>query len=262
MYLTDVKRVLVYAPTLTCLLLASTSSHANDPLDKILSSGQQAVKEGQASQHKVDKVVTQKQKLYQQFKGVNKQIDGLKIYNAQLMKQIDNQSKQLAQLETSIRQASTMGRQISPLMLRMLDSLEKFVELDLPFHSQERTDRITKLRGNQVRSDLSDAEKFRQILEAYQIEIEYGNKMDTYTDLITLDGAEREVKIFRVGRISLLFQTSDAKLTGYWNAQQQQWQHLAGGSYRNAVRQGIRIARKQSSIDILNLPISAPEAAL
>jgi hypothetical protein len=85
--------------------------------------------------------------------------------------------------------------------------------------------------------------------------------MDTYTSLINLDGEEHEVKIFRVGRISLLFQTADANVPGYWNSQEKQWAHLNGGSYRTAVRQGIRIAKKQSSIEILYLPISAPESA-
>jgi flagellar biosynthesis/type III secretory pathway chaperone len=260
MYFNRVKSVLASTAALS-LLLAATTTQAVDKLDQVLSTGQKAIKEGQASQGRVDGIVEQSDKLFQEFKSVNKQIDGLKVYNAQLSKQIDNQNKQLSQLENSIRQASVMGRQISPLMLRMLDSLEKFVELDMPFHVEERAKRITKLRANEVRSDLSDAEKFRQILEAYKIEIEYGRKMDTYTSLINLDGEEREVKIFRVGRISLLFQTADANVTGYWNNQDKQWTHLDGGSYRTAVRQGIRIAKKQSSIEILNLPISAPESA-
>jgi flagellar biosynthesis/type III secretory pathway chaperone len=260
MYFNRVKSALVSTAAVS-LFLAAATTQAADKLDQVLTTGQKAIKEGQASQGRVDGIVEQSDKLFQEFKSVNKQIDGLKIYNAQLSKQIDNQNKQLNQLEGSIRQASVMGRQISPLMLRMLDSLEKFVELDMPFHAEERAKRITKLRANEVRSDLSDAEKFRQILEAYKIEIEYGRKMDTYTSLINLDGEEREVKIFRVGRISLLFQTADADVTGYWNNQDKQWAHLDGGSYRTAVRQGIRIAKKQSSIEILNLPISAPESA-
>ena len=256
-----VKSVLVSTATVSLLLAVATSTQATDKLDEVLSTGKKAIKEGQASQDRVDGIVSQSDKLFQEYKSVNKQIEGLKIYNAQLSKQIDNQNKQLAQLENSIRQASVMGRQISPLMLRMLDSLEKFVQLDLPFHTEERAKRITKLRSNEVRSDLSDAEKFRQILEAYKIEIEYGRKMDTYTSLINLEGEDREVKIFRVGRISLLFQTADAGVTGFWNQDAKEWQLLDGGSYRSAVRQGIRIAKKQSSIDILNLPISAPETA-
>jgi len=260
MHIKHVKSALASAAALS-LLLVATSAQAAGKIDQVLDVGQKAIKEGQASQGRVDSTVEKTDKLFQKFKSVNKQIEGLKIYNAQLSKQIDNQNKQLSQLEGSIRQASVMGRQISPLMLRMLDSLEKFVELDLPFHAEERAKRITKLRANEVRSDLSDAEKFRQLLEAYKIEIEYGRKMDTYTSLITLDGEEREVKIFRVGRISLLFQTADANVTGYWNNEDKQWALLDGGSYRTAVRQGIRIAKKQSSIEILNLPIWAPESA-
>lgn len=261
MRLKSVNSVLASTAALSLLLLSSTGLHANEKLDQVINTGQKAIKEGQASQTRIDGVMDNTQDIFQEYKGVNKQIDGLKTYNAQLSKQIENQNTQLQQLETSIRQASMMGRQIAPLIAQMLESLEQFVALDLPFHTEERQARLTKLRANQVRSDLTDAEKFRQILEAYQIEIEYGRKMDTYNSVITLDGAEREVKIFRVGRISLLFQTNDANLTGYWNADAKEWQTLDGGSYRNAVRQGIRIAKKQSSIEILELPVSAPEAA-
>lgn len=232
-----------------------------EKLENVLSTGDKAIKEGQASQQRIDGVVDETQALFGEYKAVNKQIEGLKVYNAQLAKQIENQEEQLAQLEKSIRQASVMGRQIAPLTQQMLGALEQFVALDLPFHTEERQARLTKLRANEVRSDLTDAEKFRQILEAYQIEIEYGRKLDTYNSVITLEGQEREVKIFRVGRIALLFQSNDANLTGFWNAESKQWEQLDGGSYRNAVRQGIRIAKKQASIDILNLPIAAPETA-
>ncbi len=261
MYCHNTQLARIRVAALTLLLLGSSNGFGSEVLEKTLTTGNQAIKEGQASQQKIDGMVDETQTLFSEFKSVNNQIEGLKVYNLQLGKQIENQNKQLSQLEQSIRQASVMGRQIAPLTKQMLAALEQFIALDLPFHAEERQARLTKLKANQVRSDLTDAEKFRQILEAYQIEIEYGRKMDTYNSVIQLDNAEREVKIFRVGRIALLFQSNDANLTGFWNAQTKQWEQLDGGAYRNAVRQGVRIAKKQASIDILNLPIAAPESA-
>jgi hypothetical protein len=142
----------------------------------------------------------------------------------------------------------------------MIDGLESFVALDKPFHLGERRDRIAFLRRNLDRSDILLAEKYRQVMEAYRIEIEYGRKIDTYKDTIAIDGAEREVDVLRVGRIALLYQTPDQQAAGFWNPTQGGWEPLEDNEYRSAIREGMRMANKQASIDLLTLPIAAPEA--
>jgi len=105
------------------------------------------------------------------------------------------------------------------------------------------------------------AEKFRQVLEAYKIENEYGRKIDAYKGSVEIDGVERDVNFFRVGRVALLYQTTDTEVSGAWDQASRSWVKLDSGEYRNAIMKGLRIARKEASIDLMNLPISAPEAA-
>jgi hypothetical protein len=143
----------------------------------------------------------------------------------------------------------------------MIDGLETFVSLDVPFHMEERERRIEFLRANLDRSDVSVAEKFRQVLEAYKIENEYGRKIDAYKGTLDIEGVERDVNFFRVGRIALLYQTTDTELSGAWDQDSSSWLALDRGEYRSAIQKGLRIARKEASIDVLNLPIPAPEAA-
>ena len=212
------------------------------------------------SQDKIDGIVSQTDALLQDYKTVSKQIDGLNVYNARLQKQVDDQLRRLGDIDTSIEQVTVIQRQIMPLVVKMIDGLEQFVSLDVPFLKEERAERIGFLRANVDRSDLTTAEKFRQVLEAYKIENEYGRKIDTYDGTVEIDGAEREVKFFRVGRIALLYQTTDTEISGVWDQENRQWQKLENSEYRSAIQKGLRIARKQASIDILKLPISAPEA--
>ena len=118
--------------------------------------------------------------------------------------------------------------------------------------------------GNRLRvalTGLTIAEKFRQVLEAYKIENEYGRKIDSYKGVATVNGAERDVNFLRIGRIGLLYQTTDGKVSGAWDKTQGTWTELDAGDYRGAIQKGLRIARKQASIDIMKLPIPAPEAA-
>jgi hypothetical protein len=100
---------------------------------------------------------------------------------------------------------------MTPLVIRMIDGLEQFVEMDVPFNLDERRDRVEFLRTNVDRSDLTVAEKFRQVLEAYNIELQYGRGFETYSDTIELAGGPREVDFLRIGRIALVYQTTDGR---------------------------------------------------
>ncbi len=241
--------------------LIGSVAHADQTLNSILQVGEQKTKLAKTSQQKIDKIADQTASLLNDFKVVNKQIEGLRVYNSQLEKQLANQLTVISQLEESIANVTVMERQVQPLILKMLDGLEQFVALDVPFHKQEREERLAMLRNNQERADISVAEKFRQVLEAYKIESEYGRKIDTYKDTLNVGGQEREVNVFRVGRVALMYQTTDTELSGAWDQRQQAWVELDPGEYRSAILKGIRIAKKQASIDVLNLPILAPEAA-
>ncbi len=234
---------------------------ADSTLNSVLSVGQAKTTAAQKSQKRINKIADETATLLQEFKTINKQIEGLQVYNTQLEKQIANQLEVIKDLETSIDNVTVIERQIQPLILRMLDGLEQFVALDVPFHMDERRDRLDMLRNNQERADISVAEKFRQVLEAYKIEAEYGRKLDTYRDTLNVGGQEREVNILRVGRIALMYQTTDTELSGAWDQRQRAWVELNSGEYRSAILKGIRIAKKQATIDIMNLPILAPEAA-
>jgi hypothetical protein len=241
------------------LLGIASVAQADEKLNQILKVGQDKNVAAAKSQVKVDKLADETRDLLGDYKTVNKQIDGLKVYNGRLQKQIDNQLRRIGDIENSISQVTVIQRQMTPLVIRMIDGLEQFVELDVPFHIDERRKRIAFLRGNLDRSDVSVAEKFRQVLEAYKIENEYGRKIDAYKGSVEIGGVERDVNFFRVGRIALLYQTTDTEVAGAWDQSSRSWVDLDSGEYRNAIMKGLRVARKEASIDVLQLPISAPE---
>jgi len=152
-------------------------------------------------------------------------------------------------------------RQMLPLIIKMLDVIEQFVDLDMQLNEQERAERILFMKDNIERADVDISEKFRQILEVYQIEDEYGRKIDSYSDIISVDGQEYEVDVLRVGRIAMVAQTKDTKLSAVYDKSSGKWMVLDNGTYRNSIKKGIKMARKQATIDVLTLPISAPEVA-
>jgi len=254
------KNVLIAALVSTGALVGTVATVQASTLDSILEVGEAKNDAARKSQVKIDRLADETRDLLNDYKTVNKQIDGLKVYNERLQKQINNQIARIADIDESIDQVTIIQRQMTPLVIRMIDGLEKFVELDVPFHMDERRKRIAFLRAGLDRSDLSVAEKFRQVLEAYKIENEYGRKLDAYKGSVDIDGVERDVNFFRVGRVALLYQTTDTEVSGAWDQDAREWVSLDRGEYRNAIMKGLRIARKEASIDLMNLPVATPEA--
>jgi hypothetical protein len=253
-------KTIAFVMTMSFASLLGLQAQANT-VDAVLKVGQNKTEAAKKSQQAVDKLANEAGELLQDYKTVMKQVDGLRVYNARLEKQIANQLKRIDDIENSIAQVTVIQRQVTPLVIRMIDGLEKFVELDIPFLMDERTDRIKFLRDNVDRSDLSVAEKFRQVLEAYKIENEFGRKISAYKGSLTIDGVDRDVNFFQVGRVALLYQTTDTEISGAWDKEAGDYVELDKGEYRNAILKGLRIARKEATIEILKLPISAPEAA-
>lgn len=214
----------------------------------------------QESQQTIDAVVDQTRLLEDQYKAVLKEIDGLRIYNELLQRQINRQVAKMAELNESIDRVAVVSRQIAPLMLRMIESVTQFVSLDVPFLLEERQARVAQLELLLETEEITVAERFRKVMEAYQIENDYGRTIEAYTGTLNIDGATRNVEFLRIGRIALLYQTADGKLSGAWDQDERKWVEL-GNEYKNSIRQGLRIANKQIAPDLVLLPVDTPEAS-
>ncbi|EAQ96435.1 DUF3450 domain-containing protein [Congregibacter litoralis] len=254
------KNVLLVAVASLSALVGLAASAQTSTLDNILEVSAQKTTAARESQAKVDRLADETRNLLDDYKTVMKQIDGLRVYNARLQRQIDNQLRRIADIDDSIDQVTIIQRQMTPLVIRMIDGLEQFVEMDVPFNLEERRQRIEFLKTNVDRSDLTVAEKFRQVLEAYNIELQYGRGFETYSDTIDLGNGARDVDFLRIGRIALVYQSSDGAEAGVWNNNTRSWEPLDSGEYSAAIRKGVRIAKKTATIELLNMPIAAPEA--
>ncbi len=243
------------------LVLALAAGATAADLDQVLDTETGAIQVAQASQARIDETVRETEVLEAEYAQLVKQLDGLTVYNEYMERQIGAQDDELASLQASIERIGEVERQIMPLMLRMFDGLEQFVRLDLPFLLDERLARVERLRTVMERSDVTVAEKFRRLTEAFQVENDYGRTIETYKDAVEIDGAVLEVDMLRLGRVALYYQTNDASATGRWDPAAGAWTPLDDGTARNQVRQGIRVARRLVAPDLLLLEIPAPEVA-
>ena len=102
-------------------------------LDEVLGVRSATTESGRKSQLKVDQLSEDTRDLLTQYKQVMKIVDGLKVYNLQQERLIAKQEEEMSELNLSIDQVSLIERQIGPLIERMIQNLEVFIEKDIPF---------------------------------------------------------------------------------------------------------------------------------
>jgi len=194
-----------------------------------------------------------------EYESLLRDIRGLELYNALLGRQIEAQRIKLADVQTAIEGVPELEVQLPPLLIRMTDGLREFIERDTPFLTQRRQDMVAGLYRDIESADYNDAFKLRRILEAWSIEVEYGGNYNTDQGEVEIDGTPRNVDFVIIGRVGLLFQTSDDDaITGAWDPRTESWVIL-GSEHRNPVRQVIRMSRNQIAPDLVLLPTLPPQ---
>jgi hypothetical protein len=227
-------------------------------IDTAISLEQANNAEATKSQGRINQIDDQTDVMAAEYRAVIDQTQSLRVYNAQLEKLIAAQNVELASLTEQIGSITEISREVTPLMLRMVDTLGQFVDADVPMLLSERKQRVADLRALLARADVEDSEKYRRITEAYQIENEYGRTIEVYQDNVTIDGQDLTLDFLRVGRVALLYQTLDGQQIGAWDQAERKWVTLPD-DYRDSIRTGVRIAKKQLAPDLIRLPVSAPK---
>lgn len=240
----------------TAAVVAVGGSVFAQSVDDVLQADQRRISLAQASQERINQVVEGTRSLADQYRAINKEIDGLRVYNRLMTAQTQGQQATLEDIALSMDQVDVINRQIFPLMERMIDGLEQSIALDIPFLMDERNTRMDNLKETMERSDVSVAEKFRKVLEAYQIENDYGTSSEWYKQSLTIDDATRDYNMLRIGRVGLYFQSDDAAITGFWNPETKQYEVL-DDDHRSEIRKGLRMARQLIAPELILIPVPA-----
>ncbi|NNE38783.1 MAG: DUF3450 domain-containing protein [Gammaproteobacteria bacterium] len=247
-----------YLVVIPALLFANTvaSQQSGDTTDQIVDVGIERMEEGQTAQQSLDTINEDVEKIVNEYFEKAKVVENLEIYNGLLQQQIDNQNSEIKSLKQSIIDAAVIERQMIPMLTRMIDKLEQFVQLDMPFLREERLERVERLRDLLVRADLTLAEKCRRVFEAYQIENEYSRTIESYRGQVTLNSNSIDVEFLRIGRIALVYQDLSGERMGNWNQQARSWQPLTENFYRRHMQKGLKISRQEMAPELFSIPLT------
>lgn len=242
------------------LLLAAGSGATAATLDEAVEASAQGNDAAAAAQERIDALSGDIDALATEYRTALQQVRALEVYTKQLQSMLASQDEEKTDLGRQIEEVTHVGREVLPLTTRMVDTLTRFVELDVPFLPEERASRIVGLHEMMARADVTISEKYRRILEAYQIENEYGRTIEAYGGEVDQGGRTLTVDFLRVGRIALLYQSLDGQHAGMWNVAGDRWTPL-DGSYRIAIRRGLQMAQKQTAPDLVEIPLPPVETS-
>lgn len=254
------RRLVVVPATLATILAVSLPVQAQN-VGTALDTSEQALKNTAQSQERIDGLDEETQALLNDYRANLKQLEQLQRYNESQRRQIAAQEREKESLQQDIDLISSLQRSVQPLMDDMLSGLESLVAADVPFLLDEREARVERLKAIMDDPEQSPAQRYRLLVEAYQIENEYGRTIEAYRSDVTADGREYEnAQFLRVGRLALIFKTDDNEVLKIYNKRDEAWEDL-DRSFLDPVKQGIRVAREQIPPELLRVPVLAPQQA-
>ena len=237
-------------------LFMGNSTVSQEQVLEIEDQGIERTAAGQEVQGQVNQLHDKTRNLIDDYQAHLKLVQGLKMYNNMLARQLEAQDNEIDTLRNSISEVAIVERQILPMMSRMVDGLEQFIALDVPFLLSEREARVTNLRELLLRADVTVAEKARRVMEAYQIENDYGRTIEAYKGKLDLEGASFDADFLRVGRVALMYRVVGNEDVGFWDTESQSWQGLDGGPWRRHIQQGLKIARQEIAPELISVSIN------
>jgi chromosome segregation ATPase len=226
-------------------------------LQEALAAQAQVDRDAAESQRQIDAMRERTQDAEARADQANAEAESLERFNRALEEQVRTQEADLASLNRQLVEIETTNREVQPLMQQMVDTLARFIELDVPFLIEERTERVRNLQNLMGRADVTISEKYRLILEAYQIELDYGQTFEAYEGRLGEGADARTVEFAKLGRVSLMYRTLDGTETGYWDANQRMW--VVDNSYLDTIEAAIRVARGDDTADLLIVPVPPPQ---
>ena len=252
------KRNLIASAVVGALTLGSSAVVSADPLNELHKVEAKIHAAAAKSQEKINNLYEQSQELFVEYRGVVDETENLKVYNDYVSTLVADQQRSIDSLQTQIDGIDGVKRGVVPLMFRMIDSLEKFITLDVPIKLDERKERVERLRDIMANSNVTTSEQFRQVIESYQIENQYGTTIQSYQGTLDYQGTEITVDFFNLGRTALLALSLDQKSAWVWDNDDRAWEEL-GAEYIKPVVDAVRTANKLLPADLLKLPIKASE---
>ncbi|WP_417493788.1 DUF3450 domain-containing protein [Maricaulis sp.] len=253
---------MVRASLMAAVAVSAVGGVASAQLAPVLQTARQNTNDGAQTQSRIDQLDDQRTDIELEYRALLDQIESQRLFVEQQQVFIRSQENEMGSLQAQIDRVENIQRDLSPMMREMVQNLEEFVNLDLPFRLEGengRLHRIERLYELIDDPEISPAERYRVILNAYDIEASYGRSLNSYDEEILEEGIPVNVTVLQIGRIAMIRKYPDGRMT---------MRHINGtdwvalpGSYEANVTRAIRIAQEVTTPSVFLAPLPGPTVA-
>ena len=232
-------------------LMMATPAFAQ--LDSALNTAKASTSASSASQQRVERLDDEADTAIREYRAVLQQSDNIALFVAQQDIYLQSQKSEIASLKRQLGTVEQIKQGMSPMMLKMAIEIEDAIKSDMPFNLAERLARVDRMKNTLADPDVSPAEQYRQVLNAFKIEVSYGQGIDSYEGMHPTKPGN-VVNFLRFGRVSLVYMTKDESEVGRYNIETQSWDILNGADAL-ALRKAIRISKGEAAPDVVFAPV-------
>jgi Protein of unknown function (DUF3450) len=237
------------------LALCGTAPVLGDtPAERVKETVTGAVDIRQETQRKTDQWAAEKAQLEARYRSSKVKIESLDEQTALWGEKVEVLQERVGELHRRIQESERLEANLHVIVEGLMSRLEAWVREDLPFLPEEREERLRSLKETLAQTESSAAEKLRRLLEALLVECEYGDTVEVYEQRIEVDGEPVFANIFRLGRLSLFWQTPDGARVGEYDRVKDRWAELPRENAQN-ISAAMEMAEKRRPIELVRLPL-------
>jgi Protein of unknown function (DUF3450) len=227
--------------------LAQDAKQISETVDKTL-------KTHQDIQKKQDDWSREQAELSARYRAAKANVEFLEKRKAIEEEDVRTLDQSIAELERRMVESVRLNDSLEDTLQIVVDRLERFVAGDLPFLMEERNARIASVKEVIAKPGVTGAEKLRRVLEALQVEANYGNLVEVYQEKIMVGDEEVYADMVRVGRLSVFWRTPDGKRVGEYDRAQHKWVPLEE-KYVRVINETREMALRLRSTEVVMLPL-------
>jgi hypothetical protein len=208
----------------------------------------------QQTQKKQEAWADEQAELTARLRAARAQVDFFEKRKAVEQKEVSELEKGIAELQRRTVESVRLNESLIDTLNVVMARLESFVESDLPFLMDERRARIAGVKDALARPDFTGAEKLRRVLEALQVEANYGSLAEVYQEKIIVNDEEVHADMVRIGRVSVYWLTPDGQRVGEYDRAQGKWVDM-DHKHLETVKVTREMALRMRSVEVVTLPL-------
>lgn len=236
------------------LLLVPRPVGAAETGDRVRQTVEQTIDVMQKAQQQEDAWAEQRADLLARFQSLQAEKKRLERTREGLEQRLAFEEKALLEARRKAEGARWIEHELQGYLESVVARLEEFIRKDLPFLPAERSQRIASVKECLMRPDSGVAEKYRRVMEALQIEADYGRSAEVVQDRVLIDGKPLMVDILRLGRIAVFWRTPDGSRAGHFDPATGEYEPL-DSRYHREIEKAMQIARRERTTDLVRLPL-------